>query len=665
MKSPTKKNELKAGTTSLVSVKGSARFGKAVTGFFLALRPPPKQTVSQWADENRVLSSEASAEPGRWSTDRAPYLRGVMDAINDPEVKKIVCSKGSQIGWTETINNFIAYFIARDPAPILMIQPTLEMAQAWSKDRFAPMLRDTPALRGKVRDAKTRDADNTILHKSFTGGHITAIGANSPSGLASRPIRLVFADEPDRYPPSAGKEGDPLTLAAKRQITFWNKKTVLGSTPTNKDTSVIDREYKLSDMRRYFIPCHACGHMQYLQWKNVRWDKTGEGKDKAHHPETAHYACEECSAAWDDVARIDALSKGEWRATSDKPFSGTAGFHVPGLLSPWLTLQEIVKEFIDAKDDPALLQPFINTILGEVWEEKGETLDPSSFIGRREAYDHESLPDEAITITAGVDTQDDRIEVQFVAWGAREESWPCLYEIIRGDPSQPQVWKELDELLLRQFFTDQGRVLRLRAACIDSGGHHSAAVLSFTKTRKSRHIYAIKGQAGARPIWPKRSSKAKTSETIFMIGVDSAKEALYGRLKITKPGPAYVHFPHAEEFDEEYFAQLTAETVVTRVREGRPVRVWVPRRARNEALDTFVYAHAALRSTKLKLDTDKEQATPRNDAYHDRPQRQEKADENDNLPSVVVAAKNAPARTPRRSGSLFGGSLLGKRRGLL
>lgn len=640
-----------------IEVNGSERFADCMRSFLRTLKPPPPQTVSQWSDAERRLSSESSAEPGPWDTNRAPYLREIMDAINDPSIRKIVVKKAAQVGWTETINNYVAYYIARDPAPMLIIQPTLEMAQAWSKDRLAPMIRDTPALRGKVKDAKTREADNTILHKSFTGGHLTIVGANSPSSLASRPIRIVLADEVDRYPVSAGTEGDPLTLAAKRQITFWNAKTVLGSTPTVKNASVIDREFLKSDQRKFFVPCPDCGHEQDLRWEQVHWDKTGEGEHKVHHPETAHYVCEECGSLWDDVTRIDAILNGAWRATKPENV-GAAGFFIPGFLSSWLTLEGIVREFLSARHDPSLLQVFINTVIGDVWEEAGETVDPSSFLGRREAYDGETLPSDIEAITAGVDTQDDRLEVQLIAWGKGEESWTFAYEVLRGDPAQKTIWNELDQLLLRSFRSGSGAAYRVKATCIDSGGHHSAAVLSFCRTRRNRRIFATKGQSGARMIWPKMVSRAKNSEQLFMIGVDTAKEAIYGRLKIKKPGPGYVHFPHLEEFDQEYFNQLTAESVVTRFREGRPYRVWVARRPRNEALDTFVLALAALRSTKLKLDTDRRRL-PRDGDEEPLPVARSARAAAESFTSPPIEEKK-PIR--RRAGGFLGGkSLLGKR----
>ncbi|GGC68496.1 phage terminase large subunit family protein [Chelatococcus reniformis] len=574
-------------------------------------KPPPKLTVSQWADRERRLSPESSAAPGRWVTATAEYQRGIMDALSDPTVQAVVVPKASQVGWTEILNNIIGFHIDQDAAPMLLIQPTLEMGEAWSKDRLAPMLRDTPALAGKVKDPRARDSGNTLLHKVFPGGHVSIVGANSPASLASRPIRVVLADEVDRYPASAGSEGDPLKLAAKRQTTFWNRKTLLGSTPTLKATSIVWREWERSDQRRFMVPCPHCKAPQHLKWSQVHWDKTkdAEGQTIAHHPETAGYACEACGVIWTDVERWAALRRGKWAATA--AFAGIAGFHVPGFLSPWLTLEQIVREFIEAKDHPELLQVWVNTVLGEPWEEQGEGANADDLLNRGEAYDSDSLPDQALVFTVGVDVQGDRLEAQGIAWGAHEEAWVVFYEVLFGDPAQAQVWKDLDELLMETFHTEAGRRLRVRAACIDTGGHHAAQVLSFCRTRRGRRIFPTKGMAGARPIWPKWASKTKTKDSLFIVGVDTAKESIYGRLRNTKPGAGYIHFPKHDDFGPAYFAQLTSEQVVTRFRHGRPFRAWVlPPGKRNEALDTAVLALAALRSLPFKLDKIARAAAP-------------------------------------------------------
>lgn len=526
-----------------------------------------------------------------------------MDAVSDPLVHTVVVMSSAQIGKTEILNNIVGFFIDQDPSPILMVQPTLEMAEAYSKDRLAPMLRDSPALQDKVKDPRSRDSGNTLRHKTFDGGHITLSGANSAASLASRPIRVVLCDEVDRYDVSAGTEGDPVSLAAKRSTTFWNRKLILTSTPTLKGMSRIEAAYNESDQRRCFVPCPHCSEPQVLKWEQVRWDKDidDQGKTTAHHPNTAHYVCAGCGALWTDVVRWGALRKCRWEASS--AFNGVAGFHLSELYSPWRRLSEIVGDFLDKRHDPSRLQTFINTSLGETWEESGERVEALSLVQRIEAYNDESLPEAISALTAGVDIQDDRLEVQVVGWGANEETWAAYYEVIHGDPAQPQVWKDLDALLLSSFRTEGGRTLKVRATCMDTGGHHAAQALAFCKSRRVRRVYATKGMPGPKPVWPLRASRTKTNDQVFMIGVDTAKDALYGRLKIAKPGPGYIHFPASDGFDQTYFDQLTSEQVVTRFREGRPYRVWTLQKGkRNEALDTFVLAMAARMSLPRCMD---------------------------------------------------------------
>lgn len=545
-----------------------------------ALKPPPTLTVSQWADAQRRLSPEASAEPGRWYTSRAEYLRGIMDAISDASVRQVCVMSSAQVGKTEFILNVIGYHVDRDPAPILCIQPTLQMAQSFSKDRLAPMLRDTPCLRGKVKDPRTRDSGNTTLHKVFAGGHITIAGANSAAGLASRPVRIVLCDEVDRYPSSAGTEGDPIRLAAKRATTFWNAKLVTVSTPTVKGASRIEAEWLSSDQREFHVSCQHCEGTQTLKWANVRWDE-----DK---PETAAYICEHCGVAWTDADRFKAIRAGKW--ISSHPESDIAGFRLSGLYSPWVPLSEGVRDFLEAKKLPETLRVWVNTYLGETWEEQGDGIDDENLASRREQYD--SVPDAVHLLTAGVDVQDDRIEIEIVGWGRDEESWSIDHSIIYGDPSAPEIWRDLDAYLNQTFEKEDGAPLPIRATCVDSGGHYTQAVYNFVRPREARRIFAIKGVGGeGKPIVGRPSKNNIGKVKLFPVGVDTAKELIYARLKISKPGPGYCHFP--DHYDDEYFAQLSAEQIVVRFTKGFRRREWKKVRARNEALDLRVYAVAA------------------------------------------------------------------------
>lgn len=569
---------------------------EAIQDWWPSFAPPPKYSVSEWADSERVLSPEASSEPGKWFTERAEYQRGIMDAVSDPSVELIVIMSSSQIGKTEIVNNMVGYHIDADPAPMLVVQPTLEMADAWSGDRLAPMLRDTPALQNKVHAPEARRSGNTKRHKTFPGGHITMAGANSAASLASRPIRILLADEVDRYPFSAGTEGDPINLARKRTTTFWNRKIIQTSTPTIKGYSRIEKSFELSDQRHYYVPCPHCGTTQKLIWKQVRWES-------GDHT-TAHYLCPHCEEKWTDGQRWDAVRNGEWIA--EKPFNGTAGFFIWEGYSPWVKLSEMVKNFLDAQSDPELLKVFINTSLGELWIDQGEDVQGHVLAARAHREDWKNgvdgsrtVPKEALLITCGVDTQVDRLEIERVAWGLLEESWSVEHHVIYGDLSTKAPWDELDEYLLTPTYADDNRILPVRAVAADSGGHYTDAVCQFAASRLRRRVYAIKGMAGPRPVWPKLASKnRKSGAPVFIIGVDSAKDMIYARLRQTKVGPGYCHFPM--DRDSEWFDQLTSEVVVTEKVKGFPVRVWKPKpNTRQEALDCRVYAHAALRSMNI------------------------------------------------------------------
>ncbi len=547
--------------------------------------PPPTLTVSEWADRYRFLSPEASAEPGKWSTSRAPYQRGIMDAVSDPETDTVALMTSAQIGKTAMIENVIAFYVSQDPSPILCLQPTLEMAGTFSKDRMAPMLRDTPTLRGLVKDARARDSGNTQLHKQFPGGHITMTGANSPANLASRPIRIVLCDEVDRYPESAGSEGDPVALARKRTATFWNRKVVLTSTPTIKGLSRIEQAYLASDQRRYWVPCPDCGDYQVLKWANVRWD---EGK-----PESAHYVCEHCGSCLDEQHKTAMLQAGEWRA--DAPFKGSAGFHLNELYSPWRRWSEMAADFLEAKHaGTEMMKAWVNTSLGETWEEQGDAIETTGLLSRVEPYEREDLAGHAIT--AGVDVQKDRLEASFVAWGTGEEAWLVDHVIISGDTARAEPWLELAEV-----FADH----RPRAVAVDSG-FNTSMVYEFVS--RHRYCYAIKGQSGfGRPLIEdarKRAQRLRRRKGVHVepVGVDGGKQTIHARLRQITPGPGYLHFPDDAAFDQEYFDQLAAEKLITKYRYGRPHQEWQQIRPRNEALDCLVYALAALRLSGLRMD---------------------------------------------------------------
>lgn len=565
------------------------------------VKPPPKLTISQWADAHRKLSPESSAEPGQWQTSRAPYLQGIMDAVSDPRYQRVVFMKSAQTGGTEVANNAVGYFIHQDPAPMLLVQPTLDMAKAWSKDRLAPMLRDTPALHGLVKEKRAKDSENTVLHKTFPGGHITMAGANSPASLASRPIRITIFDEVDRFPPSAGPEGDPVSLGRKRSTTFWNRTSLEISTPTVKGASRIEQSFDESTQDRYEVPCPHCGEHQVLKWSGVQWP---EGR-----PADAFYGCEHCGAVITDADLPSMLTAGEW--VSAHPERSVRGFHINELYSPWVTFGQMAEAFVEAKKFPDTLKTWINTALGETWEEQGESLDDDLLAERVEHYES-PVPEPVAVLTAAVDVQNDRLEMEVVGWGDDQESWGIDYRVLYGDPAGVELWEQLNQALLGIYEHASGGNLRIAAICIDSGGHHTQQVYQFCKPRFRRRVYAIKGVGGSgKPLVgrPSRSNQAKVH--LYPVGVDTAKDLIAGRLKISEPGPGYCHFP--ADYPDDYFQQLTAEKCVTRYTKGIPSRVWVKKSSgrRNEAIDIRVYNHAAYEILNPNIKALKARLVPR------------------------------------------------------
>ena len=515
-----------------------------------------------------------------------------MDACSDPSVREVVVMAGAQLGKSEAILNVIGFHIENDPSPILVLQPTVEMAQSFSKDRIANgLIRATPCLRDKVKDPRARDSGNTTLHKIFPGGALTMVGANSPAGLASRPIRILLADEVDRFPFSAGSEGDPISLARKRTATFWNRKIIMVSTPTNRGASRIEDAFEQTDQRHYHVPCKHCEEYQVLKWQNVRWTDSD--------PETAGYMCKSCGTLWTDAERRWSIRNGQWIA--HEPFNGVAGFAINGLYSPWTPLADGVRDFLNVRKNPEQLRVWTNTYLGESWEDQGETVDDYSLSTRRENYSG-MVPEEVIALTAGVDVQDNRLEVTVIGWGRDQESYVISHEVLYGDPSAPQLWEQLDAAIFKRFTTYDDRELMIRASAIDSGGHFTNSVYQYAKKNVGRNVYAIKGVGGEGKAIAGRPSKSNIARcNLFPVGVDTAKDLLFARMRIEDPGPGYIHFP--DSLEAEYFRQLTAEKVMTKFVRGYKKRVFKKTRDRNEALDCFVYALAALSILNLDVNS--------------------------------------------------------------
>lgn len=566
---------------------------------FAKLKPPPDMKMSEWADNYRQLSQGAAAEPGRWRTDKAPHLREIMDTISDVKIRKTVVMSSAQIGKTEgPVLNTCGYYMQYDPAPVLIMQPTIQMAEAFSKDRLSKMLQDTPALSGLVND-KGRNTGNTILQKIFPGGHITMVGANSPSSLASRPIQILLADEVDRYPATAGKEGDPLFLASERLTTFWNRKEVYVSTPTIKDASRIEAEYLHSSRGEWNVPCPNCGAFQPLEWANVVFDQ----EDLS----TISYVCPHCGALAPEVVWKKGFVNGKY--VHEDPDNPVKGFHLNALGSTLAQWREIVEKFLLANEEKKKgniepLKSWTNTKMGQTWEEEGTQVDEEALMKRREWYRCE-VPPEVLYLTAGVDTQDDRFEVEVVGWGPEAESWGIKYSVIYGDLKLGQVWNDLDVFLAQTFCKPDGTKMKIICTCMDSGGHFTNQVYKFCKARFNRRIFAIKGSNDSAAAYIQKPTKNNREQAyLFTLGVDTGKSLLLQRLQVEEEGPGYCHFPKEEErgYNDAYFTGLTAEKQVLVYKRGRPFFEWKVKdyaHKRNEAMDCRNYAAAAIEISGL------------------------------------------------------------------
>lgn len=573
-----------------------------IESFKRSCRPRSRLTGSQWADKYRTIPAGTSPEPGEWRTSRTPYLREPMDVATDKRTETIVLMFSSQIGKSEMLLNLIGYYADQEPAPQLMLQPTVEMAEAFSKERIDPMFRFSVGLQDKLEDGKdgrgsSRKSSTTIRMKHFPGGYLALVGANSPAGLASRPIRVLLCDEVDRY--GVTKEGDPLKLAIQRTQNFSNRKIVLVSTPTLKGASKINEWFERSDQRRFFVPCPHCEEEILLKWSQVQWERDDDGNGL---PETAKMFCQECGAEIRGAGKPnpEMLRRGRWKATN--PESKIKGYHANALYSPWVNLSDLVEEFLTAnknKDKHGLME-FVNLKLGEVWEEVGIEDDLWEHLHkRREYYPYdEILPDGVLLLTAGVDVQHDRLECTIFGWGIGRECWGIQHRIIYGKPDDPETWAQLDTILQRPYTMSNGVNVTVTCACVDSGdGAFTNNVYQYTKARERLHVYSIKGRGGLGVPFVGVPTKANAYKaTFFSLGVDSGKSLVMGRLAIEDEGAGFVHYPMQAErgFNEGYFKQLTAETLEKKFEKGVIKIAWKKIRERNEALDCAVYATAAM-----------------------------------------------------------------------
>lgn len=566
-------------------------------------RPPRRLALSAWADEKFVLPA-GDANAGRWRT--LPYQRGILDAISDPGIERVTVMKSKRVGYTKAFCAAIGYFIEHDPCPIMVVQPTIDDAKKHSKEDVAPMLRDVPALRGLVAEAKSRDSDNTILDKLFRGGSLSLVGANSPRGFRRTSRRVVIFDEVDGYPASAGAEGDQIELGIGRTEYYWNRKILAGSTPTIAGHSRIERLFEEGDQRRYYVPCPECGEYQVLRFPNLKWP---EGR-----PEDAYFVCVVNGCLIEHRHKRAMIEVGQWRAEAPEHFTAHhrhASFHVWAAYSysPNATWGQLAAEFVKATRGGALtLKTFVNTVLGETWQDRGEAPEWEPLMRRREIYRIGTVPAAALLLTAGVDVQKDRLVYEIVGWGRGKTSWSIDYGVLPGDTADLErgAWPQLDALLARMFPHQLGTVLPIRLLAVDSG-YNTQQVYAWARQYPMARVIAVKGQQAGNVLIgapspvevSHRGRKLKRGYKVWPVCGHIAKSELYAWLRLetptdgsAPPPPGFCHFP---EYGEDYFRQLTAEQLLpVRARGGFLRLEWslIPGRE-NHVLDARVYARAA------------------------------------------------------------------------
>lgn len=619
------------------------------TALDTALSVPHPEHVWQWAERRRVMPKGVTAKAGPYSIDLTPFAREPQESFFDEEVQTTVLCWASRTSKTETLMNLTGYTIDLDPCHVLWVYPTLDSAKKWSKEFFVPMCRASPCFRGKVRDPKSRDSDNTILSKAFPGGRVAAIGANSPSGFRQVQAPRVICDEVDAM--DVGPEGDPVMLAFKRADNYSDSVQIVSSTPTITGRSRVWSWLERSDFRQWFCPCPKCEARQVWKWSHVKWD---EGA-----PRYARLVCEKCGHELTERERVDSICAGEWRAT--KPFTGIRGYWLNGLANIFPAkkgygskLHQFVDEFLAAKKEGAAgVRVWTNTFLSETFEEAAEVAStPELLQGRAEEYTPDTLPESALLCVAAADVQKDRIEAEVIAFGRDEECWHVTKRIFDGDTEQDEVWAKLDVFLLGTFTRTDGVKLAIERAFVDMG-FRMGRVLTFCGPRIARGVYPCRGvnRVGVNvppilPAKPTRNNKARLPH--WNVGVTVAKSAIFDRLALPTPGPRSVHFPKGHGYDLEHFRQLVAEKRKVRYSYGQAYSIFEKDNAgvRNEGLDLAVYALAAMYSLQP---INWEKVAENRAASRPEPEEKEEAPAEPQIHPALVPVTTKIPQMPRRS----------------
>ena len=592
-----------------ISARQAKNFLTAVGIGLIGMSRPLPLTAVEWADENFYLSAESSYIEGRWET--LPVQVAILNAMGNDEIPVVNLVKSARVGYSQMIKAATGYMLEHKKRNQIIFQPTDASAASFMKSHIEAMIRDVPVVKKLAPWAGKKHRDNTQDAKRFSNSkQLWCLGGTAAKNYREKSPDTVFYDELAAFPHDVEKEGSPTFLGDKRVEGSVFPKSVRGSTPKIAGECQIDRAASESDVRlRYHVPCPLCGEAQYLKWGG-REAEFGLKWDADTGPESVQYLCEQCAGFAGYADWMGQMINGWWVCTEtgirtrdgmewfdetrqpiDPPENVT--FYIWTAYSPFTTWERIVKDFLKAKNDPGKLKTFVNTTLGETWQEGGEKVEPGTLYARREYY-AAKVPAGGLVLTCAVDTQDDRLEAEVQAWGQGDENWRVDFQIFHGDPAKPVIWKELDIYLQETFEHEYGYKMKIAAAFVDSGGHFTTEVYKFCKGKGGRRIFAIKGRGGiGYPIIGRPSRANKEKVKLFTVGVDTAKELVHARLKVLEPGPAYCHFPVNHMFDEEYFNQLTAEERRTRYVKGFPVKEWFKTRARNEAFDLAVYNLAA------------------------------------------------------------------------
>lgn len=561
-----------------------------------AMRPRERLTVSQWADRHRILSSKQAGETGRWRTARNPMLREIMDCLSaHSTVREITVMKSSQVGVTEMSVNWIGYIIEHAHYPAMVLMPTLESRDTWKAQKLNPLLTDTACVREILGGIRSRDAANSKDMIDYPGGILFLAGGNSPNSYAQKSVRFLMLDDLDRFPMVVGDEGDPVELARSRVKAFPRHKILLASTPTLKGASLIEREFESGDMRRFHVECPHCGERQMLRWSHV----------KANTQLTeAWYACEHNGCVIEEHHKPAMLAAGVW--IPEKPeVKNRRSYHISAIYAPiglgpsWL---DLMVQFKRVHKDPQQLKTFINSNLGESWEDQTDKLKPHDLAKRAGDYAPGIIPPGCLAITMGIDTQDKWIEYTRLGWGADGKHWIIDQGQITGDTSTLPVWNELEAEIHKPMTNSYGKEMRILAAGIDSRGHRTEQVKDFVmRTTLRVRVYSVQGstsrigraiaQSGSYPNKSRTGKIIKHGYCVWNVGTEHCKDFIFAHLAADgerSEAERVFHFPQG--LDDTYYDGVLSETYDPEKK--RYVQRLGARYKRNEPLDTLVYAWA-------------------------------------------------------------------------